>query len=107
MVDPDWIFDQQILKIFEKPGHLWNAAEQELVIEWIFDSRRLKLLLTSILNRFLAFRFSLDDVEDAWSDFCVRDIYSVIKTFDPARPNAVPFPQWLKFCFSRSCARRI
>ena len=107
MVDPDWIFEQRMRQIFEKPGHLWTAAEQQLVIEWILDRSRLRLLLASVFNRFVAIGFSLDDIEDAWSEFCLNDLKSVMKTYNPTRSDAVPFREWLKFCFRRSCVRRL
>lgn len=107
MVDPNWIFEQQILDTLAKPGHQWTAAERQLVIGWLFTATRLKLLLTSVLSRYSAFGYNLEDIEDAWSDFCVTDIYSVIKTYNPTHDGAAPFLEWVKFCFKRSCLRRI
>jgi RNA polymerase sigma factor (sigma-70 family) len=101
------MFEQQVKSIFERPGRSWNPREREIVIEWIHDPARHTKLLAVVLHQLKHRNISDTDIEEAWGDFAVKQIYSVLINYDPTKENSVDFWNYLKSCFRKFCPRSI
>jgi RNA polymerase sigma factor (sigma-70 family) len=105
MVNPKSMLEQQIKSIFKRPGRSWSIEEQGIVIEWILDPSRHNKLLAAVVHQVKDRGITETDVEEAWGDFAVRQIYSILLNYDPTRERSVDFWNYLKSCFRKSCLR--
>ena len=89
-----------ISKVFEKPGADWSAIERRKIIQWLFEEEQLRYLLQFCFFH-LGSLATIEDAEDAWSEFCTRRLIGVIDSYDPTKGRR--FWNYLLFCLEREC----
>ena len=89
-----------IERIFDAPGREWRPEERIRVCAWLFEDRQLRYLLV-FASRHLGHGATAEDAENAWGEFCLKRLDSVINSYDPAK--GLRFWEYLLFCFKQFC----
>lgn len=90
--------------IFTRAGREWTPYEVLLVKEWIFDYQQFNYLL-HLCGLRLGSYATVQDAEDAFSQFYTRRLDSVIFLYDPARERKKTFWNYLLMCLERDVIR--
>lgn len=85
--------------ILTRPGSTWTQAEREIVFSWLLQPVRYRQLLFWA-SRFLGKYATREDAEDAVGSFLLKQILSVVQSFDPTKS---PFWNFLVRCLSQFC----
>jgi RNA polymerase sigma factor (sigma-70 family) len=86
--------------IFAKPGRGWSPEERIRVIQWLHEPPQFRYLRT-FAKRHLGPPATEDDAQDAWQEFCAKELHSVIQSYNPAK--GVRFWGYLLVCLKRFC----
>lgn len=86
--------------ILDKPGREWMFEERDFVKLWLHEPPQLRELLL-VARHHLGSGTTREDAEDAWGNFFLNQLDSVIDGYDPAR--GLRFWRYLLFCFKRFC----
>lgn len=98
-----WIIEPpDIARIFDKPGREWTEDERTRVKEWLNSPPQIFYLWLLAL-RHLGSGATMEEAEDAWSEFCVKELDRVIDSYKPGIEGGLRFWGYLEFCFKRFC----
>jgi RNA polymerase sigma factor (sigma-70 family) len=89
-------------RIIIKPGGEWTAKEKGKVYEWLNTNPQRKEMVL-FCHHHLGQAAQLEDAEDAWGDFNVTQLNSVIDGYDPEKGS---FNAYLLTSLKRFCWRR-
>lgn len=91
-----------IERIFDKPGREWTEDERNRVKEWLNSPPQI-FYLRLLALRHLGRGATIEDAEDAWSEFNVKELDRVIDSYEPGIEGGLRFWAYLELCLKRFC----
>jgi RNA polymerase sigma factor (sigma-70 family) len=82
-----------------RPGREWDEDERRAVLAWLL-SGRVRLLAYAL--RWLGPEARWEDAEDALQDFCLANLGTVLRCYDPVRGELLPY---FVRCFRNWCSK--
>lgn len=113
--------EPKIKAIFAEPGRQWTPEEKQQVIDWLHEQPQLIRILLTAARCCQRYNYEGDAArqraEDLWQEFCTprqrrngdrnSQLDIVIESYDPTREKAMPFLNYLLFCFQKLCQNKL
>lgn len=92
-------FPPDIGVILRKPGAHWTDSEMSRMKTWLNEKAQ-RPRLVGFARRLLG-KWGQDHAEDAWQEYCVRGLESMLRSFHPARGSlwGLLYKAFLRFCW--------